>query len=150
MGQVKQNCHYVPTQGEVYKLTGVHPDWEMHPDWINAIESLDAYNHWVCEVVLPIAFQWIEENKEDVYKNIPNNLTDDVGVVIAEAFELVKKMPAYATGVKEQAVYKKTLKSKSIYTSKLNPLWQQMTGGLRTSRAKVKRQFVKKLKSSLK
>lgn len=70
MGQVKQNCLFVPTQGEVHQLVSVHPDGEMHPARISAIESLYSYNRWVCEIVLPIAFQWIEEHKDAVYKDI--------------------------------------------------------------------------------
>ena len=149
MGQVKRNCHQVPKQGSAYRLTGVHPDWEMHPDWINALESLDAYNLWVCEVVFPIAFQWVEEHKEEVYKNIPKNLSDDIGIVIAESFELVKKMRAYSDGMKERKKYEKALKSKSLNTSKINPVWQKLMRSLRLSRISAKNKFSKQLKSSL-
>ncbi len=62
MGIIKKITQYIPVQCKDYRLRGAHPDWETHPSWIAGLEGLDAYNHWVCEVVLPIAFQWIEEH----------------------------------------------------------------------------------------
>ncbi|MBP4052006.1 hypothetical protein J9978_21245 [Chromobacterium violaceum] len=150
MGQVKQNCHYVPTQNTMFRLTGVHPDWEMHPSWINAIESLDSYNLWVCEVVLPIAFQWIEEHKGDVYKNIPENFKDDVGVVIAEAFEIVKGMSAYKNGLVEQRKYDNSLANKKFTSKKTNPLWTDISKSIRNARLSSFNQHLPILKSSIK
>src|SRR6201986_4970699 len=76
-------------------------DWSTHPSWITGMEALDAYYRWVSEVLIPIVFQWIEDNKEAVYKKLPKDKEDDVGVVIAYAFEIVKEMPNYKEGIKK-------------------------------------------------
>jgi hypothetical protein len=134
VGQVKQNTHFIPTQGEQYRLSGAHPDSEMHPDWIGAIESLDAYNHWVCEVVLPIAFQWIEEHKNDVYKGISEQERDDVGIVIAEAFEIVKSLNAYKAGIEESKKFQDSVKQGAFNASAVNPVWSAIARAIRISR----------------
>ena len=123
MGIIKKLCKYIPPQCPDFRLRGAHPDWEMHPSWIAGIEGLDSYNHWVTEVVLPIAFQWIEEHKDDVYESVPKNCTDDVGVVIASAFQLVKKLKAYKAGMKEATKYEAALQDGTWDSSKINPVW---------------------------
>ena len=100
MGIIKCNTQFIPCQHPKFRLKGAHPDWEMHPSWISGIEALDAYNHWVSEVVMPIAFQWIEEHKAEVYASVAEENKDDVGVVIAAAFDLVKELSSYQNGLK--------------------------------------------------
>ncbi len=75
--------------------------YENHPSLIAGVEALYAYQAWVARVVMPIAFQWVEENYDEVYGKIPDkNLHDDVGVVIAAAFELVRQTEGYKDGLK--------------------------------------------------
>jgi len=74
------------------------PAWAVHPSLKTALDSLQSYDCWVARVVMPIAFQWIEEHKDEVYKLVPTkpkDLTDDIGVVIAAAFTLVEQTPCY-------------------------------------------------------
>src|SRR6185437_13395362 len=74
------------------------PTWAVHPSLKTALDSLQSYDCWVARVVMPIAFQWIEEHKDEVYKLVPTkpkDLTDDIGVVIAAAFTLVEQTPCY-------------------------------------------------------
>ncbi|WMW42120.1 hypothetical protein [Bacillus subtilis] len=149
MGQTKRNCHWVPIQPANFRLSKVHPDWEMHSDWIMALEHLDAYNHWVSEIVLPIAFQWIEENKEDVYKDIPSDEIDDVGIVISKAFELIREKEAYQKGLEEYKKYEKDLKEESLDTKKINPVWSSLTKELRESRLSIKKKYSSKFKSAI-
>ena len=99
MGILKWATTHIPCQHPDFSLKGVHPDWEMHPSYIAGIEALDSYNHWVAEVVMPIAFQWIEEHKAEVYGNVSDDLKDDVGVVIAAAFQLIKELGSYKKGL---------------------------------------------------
>jgi hypothetical protein len=89
-------------------------DWETHPSWIAGMEALNAYGDWVSSFVLPIAFQWIEEHKAEVYASVPAELRDDVGVVIAAAFRLVKEFPAYKVGLEKSAIYEAELAGLSI------------------------------------
>lgn len=137
MGSVKQNCHYIPSQPAQFRLRGVHPDWEMHPSYVSAIESLDAYNHWVCEVLLPIAFQWIEEHKPEVYASVPEDAKDDVGVVIASAFDLIKNLKAYQDGLKESAQYEASLANGTFDSKNTNPVWASIAQDLRTATSKA-------------
>jgi hypothetical protein len=104
----------------------------MHPSWTAGMEALDAYAHWVSSVVLPIAFQWIEENKPEVYATVSEELKDDVGVVIAAAFKLVKELPAYKSGVEERAKYEAALADGTLDSSKINPIWTGIVEKVRT------------------
>lgn len=123
MGIIKCATTHVPVQYPKFRLSGVHPDWEMHPSWIAGIEALDAYNQWVAEVVMPVAFQWIEEHKPEVYANIPDDLKDDVGVVIAAAFDLIKKLGSYQKGLVKYEEYKTALENGTWDSTKINPIW---------------------------
>jgi hypothetical protein len=99
----------------------------MHPSWITGIEALDAYNCWVSEVVIPIVFQWIEEHKDEVYEKVPKELNDDVGVVIAAAFEIVKTMESYKKGVKDAKEFDEERKRGAVDLNKINPVWTDIT-----------------------
>jgi hypothetical protein len=97
------------------------------------MEALNAYGDWVSSVVLPIAFQWIEEHKSDVYASVPEDLKDDVGVVIAAAFRLVKELPAYKDGLEKSAAYEAEVTSGTYDSSKTNPVWTGIVRKVRTS-----------------
>jgi hypothetical protein len=131
MGMIKPGTKYIPCQHPHYRLRGVHPDWEMHPSWIAGIEALDAYNHWVAEVVMPIAFQWIEEHKAEVYAKVPRRLQDDTGVVVAAAFDLVKKLSAYKNGMAEFEKYQAALAEGTWQPSSINPVWTKIVKKVR-------------------
>jgi hypothetical protein len=113
MQQVKVSCHYCPPRHHTPPFREGHGDWEMHPSWIAGVEALNAYSDWVSSVVLPIAFQWIEEHKPEVYSTVHEDLRDDVGVVMAAAFRLVRELPAYKNG-------------------KTNPVWTGIAKKIRT------------------
>jgi hypothetical protein len=104
----------------------------MHPSWIAGIEALTAYSNWVNSVVLPIAFQWIEEHKPEVYATVPEELKDDVGVAIAAAFKLVKKLPAYKRGMEKSATYEEAVAQGTWDASKTNPVWTGIVKKVRT------------------
>ena len=110
---------------------GIPSDWEAHPSWISGIEALNAYNQWVSEVVMPIVFQWIEEHKTEVYAHIPDNLQDDVGVVTAAAFELVKHLGAYQKGLVKYEEYERAVKDGTWTTTNLNPVWTSIAKEVR-------------------
>jgi hypothetical protein len=95
------------------------------------MEALDAYGDWVSSFVLPVAFQWIEEHKEEVYASVPEDLKDDVGVVIAAAFKLIKELPAYAAGLKKRADHEAELASATHDESSINPAWAGITHQVR-------------------
>ncbi len=132
MRHTKENCEYCPPECKQTKLPQSPRDWEAHPSWIAGMEALNAYGDWVSSVVLPIAFQWIEEHKPEVYATIPENLKDDVGVVIAAAFKLIKELPVYKDGLKKSAAYEKAVADGTWDSSKTNPVWTGIVKKIRT------------------
>lgn len=138
MSPIKVGCVYTPLRCRKPQPGAVRPDWEMHPSWSSGMEALEDYNQWVNEVVLPIAFQWIEEHKPEVYATVPEELKDDVGVVIAAAFRLVKELPAYRKGLEQCEAYETSVENGTWDASKTNPVW---TGITRKIRAETKEAF---------
>lgn len=138
MSILKRDCEYCPPQQQKSPVPGGLRDWEMHPSWLAGMEALNAYGDWVSSFVLPIAFQWIEEHKPEVYASVPDDLKDDVGVVIAAAFRLVKELPAYQSGTAKSAAYQADLASGVYDSSKTNPVW---TGIVRKVRAGTEEAF---------
>jgi hypothetical protein len=128
MSHIKTNCTGCPPTMKKTQLQ----DWEMHPSWIAGIEALHAYRDWVSSVVLPIAFQWIEEHKPEVYATVPEELKDDVGVVMAAAFRLVKELPVYKDGLEKSAAYETALADGTWDPSKTNPVWTGLVKKIRT------------------
>lgn len=123
MGAVKHDCTFLPWPGPTKCLCSCCGDWEVHPSWKTAMDSLCQYQHWVSEIVLPIAFQWIEEHKPAVYANIPKSLSEDVGVVISAAFELVQQEPSYKEGTEKSKGFQRERENGTLDTSKFNPVW---------------------------
>lgn len=128
---VKRNCNYCPPRHHKLPVPGAPQDWEMHPSWIAGMEALNAYGDWVSSFVLPIAFQWIEEHKSEVYASVPEDLKDDVGVVIAAAFRLVKALPAYQGGMEKSAAYEEEVARGAHDSSKTNPVWADIVRKVR-------------------
>jgi hypothetical protein len=136
---VKKDCIYCPPpQRPESPIPGGPQDWQMHPSWIGGIEALNAYGDWVSRFVLPVAFQWIEEHKREVYASVPDHLRDDVGVVIAAAFRLVKELPAYKRGVEEGASIEAEAAREPHDRSRTNPVW---TGVVKKVRASTQEAF---------
>jgi hypothetical protein len=106
-------------------------DWETHPSWTAGIAALNAYNEWVAQVVMPIVFQWIEEHKQEVYAHVEDHLKDDVGVVVAAAFELVKHLGAYQKGLVKYEEYERAVKDGTWNTANINPVWTSITRDVR-------------------
>ena len=132
MQQVKVGTKYCPPRHRAPLFREGHRDWEMHPSWIAGVEALNAYSDWVSSVVLPIAFQWIEEHKPEVYSQVPEELKDDVGVVLAAAFRLVRELPAYKTGMEKSAEYEAAVANGTWDSSKTNPVWTSIAKKIRT------------------
>jgi len=132
MPMVKRGCKYCPPNLSKLPVPGATRDWEMHPSWIAGMEALNAYGDWVSSFVLPIAFQWIEEHKQEVYASVPEDLNDDIGVVIAAAFKLIKELPAYQSGLQKSAAYEAEVASGTFDSSKTNPVWTGIVKKVRT------------------
>jgi len=132
MPHIKVECKYCPPQNRKTRSPGTSQDWEMHPSWIAGMESLNAYSDWVSSVVLPVAFQWIEEHKAEVYATVSEDLRDDVGVVMAAAFRLVKELSAYKEGQEKSAAYEEAVADGTWDPSKTNPVWTGIVKKVRT------------------
>jgi len=129
---LKKGCDYCTPQPPEPPVRCRPLDWEMHPSWIAGMEALNSYNDWVSSFVLPVAFQWIEEHKPEVYASVPDDLRDDVGVVTAAAFKLVRELPAYQRGVEKSAAYEAEVASGSYDSSTTNPVWTGIVRKVRT------------------
>ena len=134
---VKRNCDYCPPHHPKPLAHDGPQDWETHPSWIAGMEALNAYSDWVSSLVLPIAFQWIEEHEPEVYASVPEELRDDVGVVIAAAFRLIKELPAYHRGMEKSAVYNADVARGTHDSSKTNPVWTGIARKVRTETEKA-------------
>lgn len=137
MRHIKVDCHCAPPRCDKPQSSSAPRDWEAHPSWIAGIDALNAYGNWVSSVLLPIAFQWIEEHKAEVYADIPEELKDDVGVVIAAAFKLVQQLPAYKLGRQESDAYEAALAKGTWDPSKTNPVWTDIVEKVRTETQKA-------------
>ncbi|NYF91150.1 hypothetical protein RBB79_16155 [Tunturiibacter empetritectus] len=127
----KWTTQHLVEKGNKHGLSGVHPDWGMHPSWIAGIEGLDAYNRWVSEVLMPIVFQWIDENYDEVYASVPPDLEDDVGVVIASAFEIVKGMQNYTDGENKAQEFATAHGHGQVDLTTINPVWTDIISKVR-------------------
>lgn len=133
MRHQKNLCDYCPPPVSDLSVPCGPRDWETHPSWIAGMEALNAYGDWVSSFVMPVAFQWIEEHKPEVYASIPNELRDDVGVVMAAAFKLVKELPAYKRGLERSAAYEASLADGTFDLSTTNPIWTGIVKKVRSS-----------------
>jgi hypothetical protein len=140
MSHVKFICTYCPPPHRKHPSGEGQRDWEMHPSWTAGMESLNAYSDWVSSVVLPVAFQWIEEHKVEVYATVPEELKDDVGVVLAAAFKLIKELPAYKSGLEKSANYEAGVADGTWDTSKTNPVWTGIAKKIRSGTEKAFRE----------
>jgi len=118
-------------------LCGAYPDWGMHPSWIAGVEGLDAYNRWVCEVLIPIVFQWIEEHYKEVYQGVEDKNKDDVGVVIASAFEIVKTMSSYQKGLEMAQKFDEAKETGKVDLKTINPVWADIAQKVREDTQKI-------------
>jgi hypothetical protein len=133
MGQCKsKTTELFPRQYPKFSLKGVHPDWEMHPSWINGIEALNSYNFWVCEVMMPVAFQWIEEHHDEVYEGVAEEHKGDVGVVMAAAFQLVQELPSYKRWMEAYRNYEAAVTAGTLDSTEINPVWTKIVKQVRT------------------
>jgi hypothetical protein len=88
-------------------------------------------SNWINSVVLPVAFQWIEEHKEDVYRNMSPKNTDDIGVVMEAAFKLVQQLLAYKVGQAKSAAYEAAIAAGTWDPSATNPVWTELVKTIR-------------------
>ena len=110
----------------------VRPAWSDHPSWITGMEALEDFHEWVARIVLPIAFQWIEENYDAVYEKIDPDKRDDVGVVISTAYQMIQELDV----CKKHAKLLEDLASGKLEepdTSTLNPVWTTITNEVRAA-----------------
>jgi hypothetical protein len=135
MATVKTDCTYVvpPETQENQTAAPLRPlDWEAHPSWITGMEALKGYNDWINSVVLPVAFQWIEEHKEEVYQKVKAAYRDDIGAVMEAAFKAVQQRPAYKVGQAKSAAYEAAIAAGTWDPTATNPVWTKLVKTIRS------------------
>jgi hypothetical protein len=99
-----------------------------HPSFQVALDALADYNRWVCQVVLPIAFEWIEEHHDAVYEKVAAGREDEVGAVIAAAFDLLKQIgAAYQDSLVKRAQVEADLRNGTRQIEQFNPIWNHVS-----------------------
>lgn len=106
--------------------------WEDHPALKTAFDCLNIYNQWVAQRVIPIAFQWIEEHHHEVHEHVAPDKHNDVGAVIAAAFELVRNGDKY----RDWAVKSGQIGDVDLRTH-CNPMWAGVAAELQEDMANV-------------
>lgn len=136
----KTNCQLLcestgSTQAAASKLarTSASQVCDQHPSFTLALDALNMYERWVSRVVLPIAFEWIGEHPE-ICDGIPDSSKDDIGVVIAAAFEKVQRCPHYLAGQQACSNFKSG-KLKAVRP--INPVWDRISQGLSAETRRV-------------
>ena len=125
-GMMKKFTTYCqPPSGGVLPFRSAHSD---HPSFLMGVEALNDFHDWVARVVLPIAFQWIEENYDAVYEQIDPDKRDDVGVVIAAAYQLIQNPAALQTLLGQP---KQSRSGAPPDDLTLNPIWAKITKKVR-------------------
>jgi len=135
MPTIKKCCTYAINPAPNHRLVNAFRPGEHHSSYSLALEALDDYCHWVSEAVLPIAFAWIDEHYDEVYAKVPAHYRDDVAVVIAAAFEIVKTTPYYQKGIdlgrqiesNPQVLFSSCLGDDPKNVPPINPVWTDIT-----------------------
>jgi len=140
MGILKRtSTMYIPVQALQFNKV---PAWEDHPSWLTGLQALEEFHQWVATVVLPIAFAWIKDHHKEVYDAVDklpegDKHYGDVGVVIAAAFQLVKKTEYYQDGKNDYDTFQTDLKDGKVKTSELNPIWTKITDEIRKATEEI-------------
>jgi hypothetical protein len=129
---LKTSCRYLCEGSRSITTPPITEDWAQHPGLNLALDGLSAYANWVSRVVMPIVFQWVDEHKSEVYEKVPRPLFDDVGVVVAAAFDIVKQKNAYKGGKEAFAEFQEELAADTWHAEKVNPTWTEISRNLRT------------------
>lgn len=109
-----------------------------HPSFQTARDCLADYNRWVDDVVLPIAFQWIAEHRDEIRSIIDPAQWNDVGAVTAAALTKVEECEEYQLSLVKRAEFEDGLRSGTRHIEELNPVWNQISGEVH---AQIERSF---------
>ena len=106
-----------------------------NPSYAIAMDAMKQYERWVSCMLMPIAFQWVWEHHDEVYREIDPALRDDIGEVTRQAFRLVRGLEAYRASAVE---YEELEAGKEFDPALINPIW---TRTLKTLREDLERTF---------
>jgi hypothetical protein len=68
---------------------------------------------------------------------VPEELKDDMGVVIASAFEIVKTMSSYTNGVKKAVEFEEARERDEVDLKTINPVWTDIAKKVREDTKRV-------------
>ena len=88
-GTIRQACRVLPPLAREAVIAS-DAIADEHPSLVSALRGLEAYNRWVSEKVLVIASKWIDENREQVTKDMTAEEMDDMGSAIDAAYRLLE------------------------------------------------------------
>ena len=136
---VKTGCRYLCEGSRPANTPPTTEDWAQHPALNVAIDGISIYANWVSRVVLPIAFLWINEHKDQICKNEDwDKLPDDVNRVVSAAFDLAKEQHYYKEGRIAFFEFQQGLRDGTFKVDDINRSWVEISKILR---AKIREQF---------
>jgi hypothetical protein len=68
---------------------------------------------------------------------VPEELKDDMGVVVASAFEIVKTMSSYMNGVKKAKEFDEARESDEVDMKTINPVWTDIAQKVREDTKRI-------------
>jgi hypothetical protein len=129
---LKRNCQIVAASSVNVTTPPTTEDWAQHPALNLAMDGIAIYANWVSQVVMPIAFLWIEANKQEICSNKGwKVLPDDVNEVINAAFEIASQDPYYRNGQAAFDQFQNDLRSGALKPDTLNQSWTAISKSLR-------------------
>lgn len=136
---IKTNCKYLCEGSRDLDTPPTTEDWAQHPALNIAMDGIAIYANWVSRIVMPIAFLWIDEHKEEIcaYEHW-DKLPDDVNEVVNAAFEIAKEQHYYKDGRIAFYDFQQEVKGSKFKTENINPNWTEKSKELR---AEMHRQF---------
>ena len=127
----RQNCKWIPfVQAESDETGGKYTNYD-HPDLLRALRGLDDFEKWVSLRLIPIVGKWIDENREEVIKDLTDEEMNDMGAAVEAAYKIIEK----STWMKERLKAAEKIDAETI---SLNPLWRKQTNNFITAEKDVK------------
>jgi hypothetical protein len=136
---IKTGCKYLCEGSRPLDTPPTTEDWAQHPALNIAIDGIAIYANWVSRIVMPIAFLWINDHKDEICRNEHwDKLPDDVNEVVNAAFEIAKEQHYYKDSRIAFYEFQQEVKAGKFRHDDINPNWAEKSKELR---AELHKQF---------
>ena len=129
--KVRQNCSWVKREVPQQLIKSSLHDETNHPDLLRTVRALSDYDAWVSNRLIPIVSKWIEENREEVIKDMEPDQMNDMGEAVESAYKILKE----SGWVDEQDESNKAGFVEESFSA--NPFWKKKTDALIEAEDKI-------------